>query len=55
MRSPTEVQEDIMKMKCRSKIEIENLRHEHIIQEIEAMKKSKITAFVRNVREESKK
>jgi len=55
MRSPTEVQEDIMKMKCKNKIDIENLRHEHILQEIEAMKKSKIIAFVRNVRVDSKK
>lgn len=50
--NPTEMQLEAVKIKSMSKITMENLRHQHILEEIEAMKKAKIKSFVRQIREE---
>lgn len=44
-RTPTEIQEDSVKLKCKTKLEIENIRHQHIMEEIEAMKKAGIKSL----------
>jgi hypothetical protein len=58
MGSDAEIQREMMKIKNEQektrlihKEMIENLRHRHILEEIEAMKKAKITSFVRQVTE----
>ena len=38
---------DEFNLKHNKKIELDNIRHKQILEEIEAMKKAKITSFVR--------
>jgi len=46
-RNPTEIQENAVRIKYDKKIELERIRHENIMKEIEALKKAKITQFSR--------
>ena len=48
-RNPTEIQAEAMKQKYEKKIELENLRHQHILEEIKSMKEAGIKCFVRYV------
>jgi hypothetical protein len=48
-RSATEIQEETAKLKFKTLIDLENLCHLHIMEEIEAMKRAKIKIFERQV------
>ena len=45
--NPTEIQANAMKLKYEQKIELEKIRHQNIMEEIEALKKAKIKVFER--------
>jgi hypothetical protein len=47
MKTSTEIQSEAVALKCKTKIEMENLIHKNIMEEIEAMKKAKIKSFNR--------
>lgn len=46
-RNATEIQENAVRIKYDKKIELEKIRHQNIMEEIDALKKAKITKFSR--------